>query len=318
MAEEGELLTQSDCFLAGTLEHLLPLASDSDGDLTQYLSIHCCSVTKSWLTPCDLMHWSTLGYPVLHYLPELAQTHVHWVSDAIQPKHLLLPQSPPALNLPALGSFPMSWLFTSSGQSIGASASSPVIPIHNQGWFPLGLTCLISLWSKGLSRVFSSTTIQKHQFFGTQPSSWSNSHIHTWLLEKALTIWTFVYKVMSLCISIYLSHWIYILQLSSIQSLSRAWLFATPWMAAHQASLSITNSWSSPKFMCIESVMPQPSHPLSSPSPPAPNPSKHQGLFQWANSLHEVAKVLEFQPQHQSFQWISRTGLLWIFRTDFL
>ena len=62
----------------------------------------------------------------------------------------------------------------------------------------------------------------------------------------------------------------------------------------------------------------QPSHPLLSPSPPAPNPSKHQGLFQWANTFHEVAIVLEFQPQHQSFQWISRTGLLWIFKIDFL
>ena len=181
---EGELLTQCDCFLAGTSEHLLPLASDSDGDLTQYLSIHRCSVTKSWLTPCDPMHWSTLGYPVLHYLPKLAQTHVHWVGDVIQPKHLLLPQSPPALNLPALGSFPISWLFTSSGQSIGASASASVLPMNIQDWFPLGLTGLISLQCKWLSRIFSNTTVQKHQFFGTQPSLWSNSHIRTWLLEK--------------------------------------------------------------------------------------------------------------------------------------
>ena len=75
--------------------------------------------------------------------------------------------------------------------------------------------------------------------------------------------------------------------------------------------LSITNSWSSPKLMCIKSVMPS-SHriPLSSPSPPAPNPSQHQGLFQWVNSSHEVAKVLEFQPQLQSFQWTPRTVLL--------
>ena len=69
-----------------------------------------------------------------------------------------------------------------SGQSIRASAS--VLPMNIQGWFPLGLTDLISLQCKGLSRVFSSTTIQKHQFFGAQPSLWSNSHIHTWLLEK--------------------------------------------------------------------------------------------------------------------------------------
>ena len=73
-------------------------------------------------------------------------------------------------------------LFTSSGQSIGASAS--VLSMNIQGWFPLGLTGLISLLSKGLSRVFSNTTVQKHQFFSTQPSLWSNFHIHTWLLEK--------------------------------------------------------------------------------------------------------------------------------------
>ena len=83
---------------------------------------------------------------------------------------------------------------------------------------------------------------------------------------------------------------------SSVQSLSRVSLFATPWIAAHQASLSITNSWSLLKLMSIESVMPS-SHfiLLSSPSPLAPNPSQHQGLFQWVNSSHEVAKVLEFQ-----------------------
>jgi len=85
-------------------------------------------------------------------------------------------------------------------------------------------------------------------------------------------------------------------QFSSVQSLSPVRLFATPWIAARQASLSITNSQSSLRLTSIESVMPiQPSHPLSSPSPPAPNLSQHQSLFQWVNSSHEVAKVLEFQ-----------------------
>ena len=84
-------------------------------------------------------------------------------------------------------------------------------------------------------------------------------------------------------------------QFSSVQSLSRVWLFATPWIAADQASLSITNSWSSLKLMSIESVMPSNHLLLSSPFPPAPNPSQHQSLFQSVNSLHEVAKVLEFQ-----------------------
>ena len=81
-------------------------------------------------------------------------------------------------------SFPMSWLFASGGQSIGASVSASVLPVSIQDWFPLGLTGLISLQSKGFSRVFFNTTVQKHWFFGAQPSLWSNYHIHTQLLEK--------------------------------------------------------------------------------------------------------------------------------------
>ena len=92
--------------------------------------------------------------------------------------------------------------------------------------------------------------------------------------------------------------------LSSVQSLSRVWLFATPWTAACQASLSITNSWSLLIHVHWIGDAIQPSHPLSSPSP-AFNLSQHQGLFQWVSSSHQVAKVLEFQLQHQSFQWIS-------------
>ena len=76
------------------------------------------------------------------------------------------------------------WVFTSGGPSIGASVSASVLPMNIQGWFPLGLTGLISLQSKGLSRVFSSTTIWRHKFFWTQPFSLSSSHICTWLLEK--------------------------------------------------------------------------------------------------------------------------------------
>ena len=87
-------------------------------------------------------------------------------------------------SFPASGSFPMSQFFTSGGQSIRVWASASVLPMNIQDWFPLGLTGLISLQSKGLSRVFSNTTAQKHQFFGAHLSLWSNSHIHTWLLEK--------------------------------------------------------------------------------------------------------------------------------------
>ena len=94
---------------------------------------------------------------------------------------LLLPSVVPSIRV-----FTRSWLLTSSGQSIGASTSASVLPMNIQGWFPLGLTGLICLLSKGLSRIFSSfwTTVQKHQFFGAQPSLWSSSHIYTWLLAK--------------------------------------------------------------------------------------------------------------------------------------
>ena len=98
--------------------------------------------------------------------------------------------------------------------------------------------------------------------------------------------------------------------LSSVQSLSRVRLFVTPWTAARQASLSITNSQSLPKPMSIESAMPSNHLTLLSPSPPALNLSQHQGLFKWVRSSHQVAKVLEFQLQHQSFQWTPRTDLL--------
>ena len=87
-------------------------------------------------------------------------------------------------SFPASGSFLMSRLFTSGGQSIGASASASVLPTNIQDWIPLGLTGWVSLQSKGLSRVFSNTTVQKHQFFDAHPSLWFNSHIHTWLLGK--------------------------------------------------------------------------------------------------------------------------------------
>ena len=87
-------------------------------------------------------------------------------------------------SFPASGSFPMSQFFTSGGWSIGASASISVLLMYIQGWFPLGLTDLIYLQSKGLSKVFSNTTVQKHQFFSTQPSLWPNPHIRTWLQES--------------------------------------------------------------------------------------------------------------------------------------
>ena len=116
----------------------------------------------------------------------------------------VIPSSSCLQSFPASGSFLMCQLFTSGGQSTGIWASASVLPINIQAWFPLGLTGLISLQSKGLSRVFSNTTVQKHQLFGVQPSLWSSYQIHAWLLEKtiALTRQTFVSKVMSLLLNI--------------------------------------------------------------------------------------------------------------------
>ena len=121
-----------------------------------------------------------------------------WCHPTISSSVVPFPSCPQSL--PASGSFPMSWFFTSGHQSVGVSASASVLPVSIQGWFPLGLTALISLQSKGLARAFSRTAIWKHQFFGAQPYLWFNSHIHTWLLEKP-KLWLyglFVGKVMSL------------------------------------------------------------------------------------------------------------------------
>ena len=114
-------------------------------------------ITLLCLTLCNSMDYSTPGFPVLHYLLEFAQTYVHWVSDAIQPSHLLWSASSPALNLSQPQSLFLCCIFASGGQSIGASASASDLPMNIQGWFSLGLTGLILL-SKGLSRVFSNTT----------------------------------------------------------------------------------------------------------------------------------------------------------------
>ena len=131
------------------------------------------------------MDCSTADFSVLHYLPEFAQIHVHWlwcyliISSSVAPFSFCLLQS-----FPASGSFPVSQLFASCGQCIGSSASELVLPINIQSWFPLGLTGLISLHSKELSRIFSSTTVWKCQFFAAQLSLWTSSHIYTWLLQK--------------------------------------------------------------------------------------------------------------------------------------
>ena len=140
-------------------------------------------LSSVWLfvTPWTTAHQASLSFTISQSLLKL---HVCWVSDAIKPFYPLSPTFPPVLSFPPAGSFPMSWLFASGGQSIGASASASILPMNIQGWFPLGITGQISLQFKGRSRVFSNTSVQKHLFFGTRPSLWYSSHIHTWLKWK--------------------------------------------------------------------------------------------------------------------------------------
>ena len=131
-------------------------------------TIQFSSVTQSYPTLCNPMDCSMAGLPVHHQLPEITQTHVHWVGDAIQPSHPLSSLSPPAFNLSQhQGLFK---LIISSHNVAKVSASASVLPVNIHDWFPLGWTGCISLLSKGLSRVFSNTTVQKHQFFSSQLS----------------------------------------------------------------------------------------------------------------------------------------------------
>ena len=142
------------------------------------------------------MDCNTPGFPVHHQLPELAPTHIHWVSDAIQPSHPVSSLSPPAFSLSQYQDiyFQMSQFFASGGQRIGDSASASVLPMNIQDWFPLGVTGLISLQSKGPSRVFSNTAVQKYQFLGFQfPCGPALISILTTGKTIALTRWNFIY-----------------------------------------------------------------------------------------------------------------------------
>ena len=125
------------------------------------------------------MNCSTPGLPVHHQLPDFNLTHVHRVSDAIQPSHALLSPSPPASSPTSIRVFSSESTLHMRWPNTGVSASASVLPVNTQDWSAIGWTGWISLQSKGLSRVFSNTTVQKHQFFGAQLSSQSSSHIYT-------------------------------------------------------------------------------------------------------------------------------------------
>ena len=152
--------------------------------LLQFSSVQFCSVAQSCPTLCDPMNCSTPGLPVYYQLPEFTQTHVHRVGDAIQASHPLSSPSPPAPS-PSQHQGLFQWVNSSH-----EAAKVLEFQLQHQSfreyqdWSPWGWTGWISLQSKGLSRVFSNTTVQKHQFFCAQLSSQSNSYIHTWSLEK--------------------------------------------------------------------------------------------------------------------------------------
>ena len=191
----------------------------------------------------------------------LSQSLLKFTSiESMMPSNHLIPFSSCFQSFPASEYFSMSQFFVEAGQSIGASTSASVILMNIQDWFPLGLTGLISLMSKELSRVFSNMIAQKHQFFGCQLSLRSSSHIHT-------------------------------VQFSSVSqscpTLCDSMNHSTPGLPVHHQHLESTQThvhWVSDAI--------QQSYPLSSPSLPALNLSQHQGLFQWVSSSHQVAKVL--------------------------
>ena len=138
------------------------------------------SHVRLFATPWTAAHQISLSFTISRSLFKFVSSQ--WCHLTISSS--VIPFSSCLQSFPASGSFLMSQLFESGGQSIGASTSASVLPMSIQDWFPLGVTGLISLQSKGVSRVFSKTTVQKHQFFSAQPPLWSTSHIHTWLLEK--------------------------------------------------------------------------------------------------------------------------------------
>ena len=169
--------------------------------LLDFFSVQFCrSVVSNSLWPHGLLHARP---PCPQLTPRVYSNSCplsQWCHPTISSS--VVPFSSCLQSFPASGSFQMRQFFESGDQSTGASASTSVLPMNIQDWLPLGLTGLISLMSKGLSRVFSNTTVQRHQFFGTQLFLWSNSHIHTWLLEKdyvALTRQSFYH---------YTCHWL--------------------------------------------------------------------------------------------------------------
>ena len=165
-----------------------------------FSSVQFSSVSQSYPTICNPINCSMPGLPVHHQLPEFTQTHVHWVSDAVQRSHPLWSPSPPALkSFPASGSFPVSQFLASGGQNIGVSASTSVLPMNIQDWFPLGWTGQISLQSKGLSSLLQHHSSKTEILWCSAFFTVQLSHPYmTTGKSVALARWTFVSKVVSL------------------------------------------------------------------------------------------------------------------------
>ena len=178
--------------LLGEFSFSTALYNEEDCSAIAIHSWICCLVAQSCLTLCDPMDCSMPDFSVLHHLPVCSNSRPLnlWCHPTISSSPTSF--SSCSQSFPASRSFLMSQLITWGGQSIWASASESVLPMNSQDWFPLGWTGWISLKSKGLSRVFSNTTVQKHQFFSTQPSLWSNSQ--PYMTTGPLTRWTFVGK----------------------------------------------------------------------------------------------------------------------------
>ena len=150
--------------------------------ILQFSSVQFISVVSDSLRSHELQHTRPACLSPTPRVHSNSCPSSQWCHPAISSSVVPFPSCPQSF--PASESFPMSQLFVWASRSIGVSALASVHPKNIQGWCPLGWACWISLQSKGLSRVFSNTTVQKHQFFGAQPSSQSNSHIHTWPQEK--------------------------------------------------------------------------------------------------------------------------------------
>ena len=163
------------------LYHFCPLSCPSLHEILWFSSVQLLSHVQLLATPWTASCQASLSITNSRSHPNLCPSSwwCHPIISSSGVPFFSCPQS-----FPASGSFQTSQLFASGGKSIGVSASTSVLPMNIQDWSPIGWTGWISLQSKGLSRVFSNTTVQKHQIFSVQLSSQSNSHIHTWLLEK--------------------------------------------------------------------------------------------------------------------------------------